>query len=318
MSAIASEGKNSSSFIVGVGTHPLNYELSPTEFVNLLHKYNIKSIRFDYPWALVEKQKGKFKPISDKMDEMILLSAQNGIKPLIILDYGNAIYNIGKPLDEGDINRFIDYVNWTVDHFKNIDPIYEVWNEWSLGHPRTISEGSLSARQYFNLVKNVSTEIHKINPNTIVIAGSFCPTFPGQIGWARELMRLGIMNYIQGISIHPYNEWLNPMDTPEQSIDKINHMAEILQSDAHTDVSIYITEYGIPDGKNAKLDQEQIYSYAKEYYSYAKQSKYIKGVWWYDFINDGHDINNAEYNFGFLYKDLKEKPISRFFRLNIN
>ncbi|HDY8629562.1 TPA: hypothetical protein RRH58_005505, partial [Klebsiella pneumoniae] len=83
-------------------------------------------------------------------------------------------------------------------------------------------------------------------------------------------------------------------------------------------INIYITEYGIPDGKNASLTQKDIYKYAAGYYSEAKKNSHIKGLWWYDFINDGNDLNNAEYNFGILNNDLSEKPISLLFRNDFN
>lgn len=42
----------------------------------------------------------------------------------------------------------------------------------------------------------------------------------------------------------------------------------------------------------------------------AKRMNYIKGVWWYDFINDGNNIKYREYNFGILNRDLSEKSIA--------
>lgn len=306
-----------SQFIIGVGTHPLSYNGDPEDFVKLLKKYNIKSFRFDYPWNMVEKEKGVYNPASDKLDAIINLASENGIQPLIILDYGNQLYGIKKPISKDELHHFLNYVDWTVNHFKHLNPIYEVWNEWSLGKPRSYWESNASAELYFQLVKSVSFQIKKNNVKSILIAGSFCPTFPNQVVWAKELINLGIMNYVDGISIHPYNDWLKPMDSPIQSLNKINDMAQSLSSAAGKNIDIYITEYGIPDGKNAKLSQQEIYQFAKSYYAEAKRNKHIRGVWWYDFINDGNDRKNAEHNFGVLNNDLSEKPISQLFRQDL-
>ncbi|HDY8728372.1 hypothetical protein [Klebsiella pneumoniae] len=313
------EKKSRPDFLIGVGTHPLSYKQTPEEFIELLKKYNVKSIRFDYPWSMVEKQIGIYHSASDKLDKIIKLASENGIKTLIILDYGNKIYNIKKPISNDDISHFLKYVTWTVNNFKDANPIYEVWNEWSLVKPLNVSESSESAQQYFNLVKAVSLEIRKDSSNSILLAGSLSPgSSPNQIKWASTLMKLGIMDYVDGISIHPYNYWQRPIDTPQKSMEKINKIIQLLEGVAKKNINIYITEYGIPDGKNASLTQKDIYKYAAGYYSEAKKNSHIKGLWWYDFINDGNDLNNAEYNFGILNNDLSEKPISLLFRNDFN
>jgi hypothetical protein len=40
----------------------------------------------------------------------------------------------------------------------------------------------------------------------------------------------------------------------------------------------------------------------------AKATSFVKGVWWYDFQNDGLEQNNAEHNFGLVSHDLTPKP----------
>lgn len=45
----------------------------------------------------------------------------------------------------------------------------------------------------------------------------------------------------------------------------------------------------------------------------ASKMDYVVGVWWYDFIDDGVDKRNREYNFGILKNDLSEKLITKEF-----
>ncbi|WP_374170983.1 hypothetical protein AAHW98_08210 [Klebsiella variicola subsp. variicola] len=45
----------------------------------------------------------------------------------------------------------------------------------------------------------------------------------------------------------------------------------------------------------------------------ASKVSYIRGVWWYDLINDGDDFHNGEYNFGILDNKGVDKGGARYF-----
>lgn len=70
----------------------------------------------------------------------------------------------------------------------------------------------------------------------------------------------------------------------------------------------YITEMGYPTYSGASgISEVDAANWIVEYSILAKQTGYIKGVWWYDLINDGNSAENKEFNFGFYTHDLQEK-----------
>lgn len=299
----------------GVGVHPGEFSGTSEEFVGLLKKYKVSSFRTDYPWSRVEKIRGVFSPIDNKTDGIILLSKKNNIKPLLILDYGNDIYNVNKPVSDEEIIKFNNYVSWVVTRFKGTVPIYEIWNEWSMPGPHKITRGLQSAIEYVNLVKNVSAVIRSRDPDAHILAGSFNPTSPDDNEWGKNIVRLGILKYIDGISIHPYlYRGRRNLSSPIIDIMYIKKVHDTLSNIAGQDVNIYITEIGIPSSNNVSFTGVEISNFYNDYMNYVSKLKYVKGVWWYDFIDDGVNKNNDEHNFGILNNDLSEKVIAEKFK----
>ncbi len=75
------------------------------------------------------------------------------------------------------------------------------------------------------------------------------------------------------------------------------------------DVPFYVTEMGWPThvGKNG-TDPELSGSYLARLYLLARTSPSFKGIWWYDFQDDGWKAEYNEDNFGLVRPDLTPKP----------
>lgn len=296
-------------FTIGVGLHSDAFNGNPSELIDLMKKYKIQSLRTDYQWSNVEKKKGEYKAPNNNTEGVLQIARENGIESIVILDYGNKIYGFKKPLTTDEVESFSKYAAWTARHFKDKVTIYEVWNEWSnRSSPGADSEDS--AIKYVTLVKSVSEAVKKEDPKAIIIAGSFNPTDAIDLKWGKNLVRHGVLNYVDGLSIHPYSYWTKKSSNPDlniRSIDKAQR--EIMAiSKRKNEIPFYITEVGIPTtDKKPIYTQQEVASYATDFIKLARQREYIKGVWWYDLIDDGSDRNNKEHNFGLLTQDLKEK-----------
>ncbi|HBV9505161.1 TPA: hypothetical protein MD974_005329, partial [Klebsiella pneumoniae] len=105
------------------------------------------------------------------------------------------------------------YVEWTARHLKGKVKYYEIWNEWTIG-TGIKKDGKIppSVDDYYNLVKLTSATIRKEDPNAIILAGSINPLSdkPRFIGvsdeqWITALIKKGMLEYIDGISLHPYS-----------------------------------------------------------------------------------------------------------------
>ncbi|HFD3364215.1 TPA: cellulase family glycosylhydrolase [Klebsiella pneumoniae] len=288
-------------FYYGVGGHPNNYAGQPVGYVNLVKSFNFNSVRFDYYWSNVERKPGVYTSPTSKDIQVLIQAAKADIKPLIVLGYDNPLYFKGKPVTNSDLEHFANYAAYVAMHFSSQDPIIEIWNEWSIDHQNLKSSRSAeSAQKYVDLVKLVSEKVRKVNPKTIIIVGSFNPLIKDDLSWGKKIISLGVLNYIDGLSIHTYK--FGPPNIPDVSYNMaaIDSLHSFILQKYNINADMYITEVGLPTDSWTRYDPVSVAKYAKKYFSSASEIPYIRGVWWYDLMNGGDNFHNGEYNFGIL------------------
>ena len=307
---------NSSSFLLGVGIHPNEWNFPEDKMFLLLNIYHFNSFRTDYHWSNIERKKGIYTVPQSNDESTINYLGDKKIKPLIILGYSNPIYSGTKPIIPETVSGFCNFAAWTVKHFYNKQPIFEIWNEWSIDpNNQKQAKSFTSALQYVELVKSCSERMKAIDPNVKIIAGSFNPHKDSDLKWGMYLVKLGIMNYIDGLSLHSYNFSNNKFLDAERDVSDIVKLNANIKNALGTslDIPIYITEVGVPTFYRCKFTPEMIGLYAQQFISNSRKYSYIKGVWWYDLINDGNSYTNGEMNFGLYYHNLNKKINERFF-----
>lgn len=308
---------------IGVGVHPQDFSDSPEKFIALLKKYQIKTFRTDYFWSQVEKKQGEYHPTNVKLEQVIKLAKQNNIKPLIIFDYGNSLYDEAtttnpkrKPISEESVNAFVNYVRWSTQHLKENVEIYEIWNEWiQIGgkNNKDFNLSDLSARQYSNLILKSCLAIKNIQPNAKVIAGSI-PLGPENTQWMIKVLNNGAGKCLDGVSLHTYDYVLDKSLNPNKIAMQLDaFQSEIYHKTGKKNTPLYITEVGAPNSIQAIYSLNDTASYFENYVKQLSSLNYVKGIWWYDFINDGDNPNEKEHNFGILNRDFSPKPIAKIF-----
>lgn len=292
-------------FYYGVGVLPNRTSLSSGKLLELMQQYRVSSFRVDYAWSRVEVKKGIYEITDKRLDNLVKNSSKLHVQPLLILDYGNKNYGGGRPVDVEAVNAYANYSSWVVRQYKGRVHLYEIWNEWWHARPGdsypALSESS--ANDYFNLVRVTAKKIKDNDPKAVVIVGSFNPFKKEQLFWAEMLIKLGVLDYVDGLSIHPYSQ-----ETPETDFSRLDAFHDsMIKLSKKNDVAMYITEVGYSDYMGSNLNDAQIANYIPRYFKLAKERSYIKGVWWYSLIDAGYDKRNREHNFGLLNKDLKLK-----------
>lgn len=301
------------SFELGAGVHIRKYPLGPGVYVKLLKESGITSYREDFPWGRVEKAKGIYSLDSSLMvlNDFITETSDEDIKPVLILDYGNKVHtNNNYPTTESEIEAFANYAYWTAKKYKGKIKVYEVWNEWLVKTGVPKEHPVPSPDVYFELVKAVSLKIREADPEAKIIAGAMNPLVKKDREWIAKLASKGIMAYIDGVSVHPYSYMFpdKSLSIPLNNLKKVDLLEDALSSVVGRPVDIYITEFGYPNNEGKYgVPQNISANWILQYTILAKSRGYIKGIWWYDFINDGVNPNNKEDNFGFFYNDLLPK-----------
>ena len=296
-------GAEEPEFYVGVCTHFAQNKGTPSQNLEMAARAGIVSIRDEVYWQRVERQKGKL-VIPDYFGKYLDEAVKRGIRPLIILDYGNRFYDGGNyPASDEALEGFARYCEAIVRYAGDRVKLYQVWNEWDggcgmRGYGRGTPEG------YVKLLKTVYPRLKKIAPDAIIISNSVCT---GE-KFLENTFRLGVLDYCDAIGFHTYNYTL--LHTPVEAwFKRMQNLRKLIHSyNGGKDKPVFITEMGYPNHlSNSGSSEEESAIKLARLYLYARTLPFLKGLYWYDFQDDGWNSAHNENNFGLVRADLTPK-----------
>jgi hypothetical protein len=264
----------------------------------------VNSFRMDFGWRWIEKLKGLFviPPRLQYLDAFVLDAKAKGISPLLILDYGNPLYDGGGlPISDEAQTAFANYAAFVARHYKGAVTRYEVWNEWNIGLG-TASRERGDPVAYARLLAKVYAALKAVDPNIVVIAGV---TAGPDLNWTKQMIAAGGKDVMDAYSVHPY---VYP-NVPERALEHVESMESALKIATGRDVPIYVTEIGWSTYSGTQgVSQATAGDYVARLYLLAPMSRFIKGIWYYDIYDDGSDLTSLYDNFGLYARDHSPKP----------
>lgn len=293
---------------VGVHTPATNSNL----LLSALSSLGVESVRDEITWDGVEQSIGVYTNppyFNSRLDLMRSMGNQN----VTILCYGNAARGIGQPYTQPEREQFVEYVRWILPYFVGIAKYIEIWNEWNGGNGQSAAQTASGQHsgipEYVALCAAVAPVIREIMPDAVILGGVTA-------GIARvyqeDLVTAGLMAHVDGMSCHPY---LN--NTPEQFADNLDVTQDGLASrNGNVEVPMYLTEMGWPTHTGANsYAASTVASYLARAYRYCEVRPFIKGMWWYDLVDDGTDQANDQHRYGLLASDaITPKPAYHAYR----
>lgn len=292
-------------FIIGVDTHLMNKTSSSAKALQLLEEAGVDSVRDDAYWSTAEQRRGQLR-IDPAWQAYLSKAREHRLRPLLVLGYGNANYgNYAKPRYPPIKEAFGNYVSFVSHELADSVDFYEIWNEWDKENP----VDAMFARDYSTLIEETALNLRQQKKPLTIVAGAV--TSQGMdLGFADRLVEAGLLNHVDGLSLHPYVHCRHEeRHTPERWISWLRWVDADLRALAARPVPLYLTEMGWPSnhGKCGVSEQTQAAYLARSYFL-AQTLPDIKGLWWYDLLNDGSDVEDPEQNFGLLNQDLSVKP----------
>lgn len=298
-------------FLVGACTHFSQGKGIVEMNLDSIRRAGIDSIRDEVSWGAVEREKGRL-VMPERFDTYVRRASERRLEVLLILDYANRFYDDGdRPRSPEAIEGFCRYSEFVVRHFGKDVHLYEIWNEWDIGIglPDPYRKGG-SPEDYVNLLKAVYPGIKAADPDVTVMAGA--STSGGvKRGWLEGILKLGALDYCDAISIHSYNYNAKfPERGPEACSEWMTGVQAMLRKyNDGQDVPFHVTEMGWPTHvTRGGTDPQLSASYLARLYLLARTSPSFKGLWWYDFQDDGWNPKYNEDNFGLVRPDLTPKP----------
>lgn len=296
-------------FILGIGTHLMNYPTPSRPALQLAADAGIASVKDDACWSTVAPAPNELRIVP--WWRSYLSNAQSlGLSRLTILDYSTWFHDNAKPRGGKVKAEYLNYVNYVSRQLGNRVDFYEIWNEWDIEAPK---DPQLSA-DYAALVRDAVPLIRKNTRNTDgtpakILAGSITPEGMDE-GFADRLIDAGMLDLVDGLSVHPYAHCLaNVEPNPEAWVVWMRNYEQHVRAKAGRNVPLYLTEMAWPshDG-NCGVTPEVQAAYMARILFLARSLPNVQGMWWYDLANDGPDRTDQEHNFGLLNEDLSPKP----------
>jgi hypothetical protein len=299
----AATSRAQSSLDIGISVHLAgNPGMVPGQ-LSLIREAGSNSIRDDVDWGHIEMEKDHL-VMPSGFDNLVNQALKANVQPLLILDYGNPFYDAGdKPTSPEALSAFARYAVFVVQHFKGRVHMYEMWNEWNTTtgntHPGT-------PQDYVRLLRVVYPAVKAIDPSAVFIAGAIAGK---DLDWLSAMLSAGALGSFDALSIHPYSfgqmvrtgdAWAKDMLATEDVIHRYT---------GGLDIPLYVTEMGWPTYSGPHgISRQLAAAYLAQMFLLTRTMKFLRGIWWYDFRDDGWDEGNKENDFGLVDPDLKPKP----------
>jgi hypothetical protein len=278
--------------------------------INAAADAGIKLIRWDVPWVEVELRKGTL-AVPRMWDYIVDTARDRGIQSLLILDYGNPFYDGGdKPISPEAVAAFARYGAFVADHFAGRVRYYEIWNEWEL---KTGGTKPGNSKTYATLVREAYPTIKRAVPDTILLIGTLTTAsyiHSGIFGsYFDQVLRLGLGEYCDGVSLHPYVHQVPSMRTPAAFQKLVGDMVRQIRSSSGLEKKpIYITEFGWTTSTNERGVSEDLQAkYLTESLDLAK-SMNVAMLVVYELRDGNSNPSDPEGHFGLLHTNWTQKP----------
>lgn len=276
----------------GLGVNIHFTEAKPGE-MKMLAEGGFKWVRMDLGWAHTERELGKYDFSS--FDRLLKSLDEHKIRALLILDYGNRLYNPGgsthPDTDAAHTPEFRrGYANWAAaaaKHFAGRGIIWEVWNE---PNHSGFWKPQPNVADYSALALEACKAIRQVAPNECIIGPA---TSTIDMAFLEGTFKAGLLHWWDAVSVHPYRQ--NAPETASEELRKLRELIEKYKPAGKT-IPIISGEWG--------------YSSAWNGHDEISQGKMLPRQWltnlmndvplsiWYDWHNDGEDAKEAEHNFG--------------------
>ncbi|MGH9446671.1 MAG: cellulase family glycosylhydrolase, partial [Terriglobia bacterium] len=249
----------------------------------------IRWVRMDFLWSETERTRGQYD--FSAYDRLLAALEPYHIRPILILDYGNKLYDQGlAPYTPLGRTAFANWVAAAVKHFRGRGIIWEMWNEPN----GNFWKPKVNFQNYIWLAFTVGETIRETEPGATYIGpASAVIDFP----FLRACFRAGLLSYWDGVSVHPYRQ-----RDPETVIPVYARLRALIAQYAPKGKTIPIVsgEWGYPSVPMwwGMTEQRQAKMLAREWLT-----NILSGVplsIWYDWRDDGDDPKIPDDHFGLV------------------
>jgi hypothetical protein len=295
--ALAGGAVPARSEFVGVCTH-FGQGSYPLECMELMRRFGIDQFRDEISWGSYETKKGQL-TMPAHASNYLKHAASLGMRPLIIFDYANRLYDNGAyPNSPESIQAFAAYAVDLARQTRGTVKMFEIWNEWVGGCGMNGRPGAHDGEAYGRLLKPVYAAVKQAFPDLTVvgIGGEYGAKCAENILGA---VRTAGPEAMDAWSIHPYR-----YPRPPEASGLVNEVTNIAGKVAMAGVKTkaWITEIGYPTHRTSGgSDLAAQARHTIRTLALLQSTPVVERVFWYDLKDDGTTRDHNEHNFGLIH-----------------
>ncbi len=273
------------------------YKNDIQKITELAAKSGMSTLRDSVRWPNIEKTKGKYaltEMIQEGKDEI----AKYGLDNLPIVMGENTLYGSSDaPSTPEELEGFKNFTSFVAEQYRGNAYAIESYNEYNIHHPEKTPD------EYVALMKATYEGVKESAPDMKVIGIDSAGL---SLRYLRDIFEAGGLEYMDGISYHPYYHSRGP----EAGGIISNGLAvrDLLDEYGKPEAEVWITENGWPTwlGNPISEADQAIYHVTTLLENAAWQlfDKYI----FYEFANSGVELSYMESQFGMVRSVYDDVP----------
>lgn len=280
--------------------------------VNFVKSQGAKWIRFTMDWSIVESTENARN--WSTYDRLIAAARNKDLSVLVVAEgapyWANNAYPSNYPPTPAYFGAFANYCAGLADRGANVIEVWPGANLWS---------GGASATAYADLVKQVSSAVANVAPNTSVISGGLDPTGTGAgkpntfLGSCMAVS--GFTSAIDAVGVKWYS-----LGSDSPKVEGKSQISDIWTQIGGASPPIWVTEYGSPaGGDDAWVDTDasqaqRLLDYHQAIAELKSSSVYVDKMFFYSIRDSGADSWETSQHYGQLRYDRTERQIAATYR----
>jgi polysaccharide biosynthesis protein PslG len=300
--------------IAGAVVHPWRMDspaLRERTFADLAAA-GVRWARVDLRWYLVEPHgpavasgKGDWR----EMDAIVSAADRHGIQLLPIVGYSPSwTTDEDEHWEYPDAAPFETFFAAVLRRYPQI-PAWELWNEPNFG---VFAKPHPDPAGFVNLLRSAHRVRARVGSGARLISGGLAPGVePDIVEWVDEMARLGGLELIDGLGVHPYSP-VAP-DEPRAWMMRLERLHERLAYLGRPGLALWLTEYGAPastapSGWGPALSEEEQARRLRVAFALATRLGFIENLTWYEYRDSCSDAAVGDCRFGLVRDDLSPRP----------
>ncbi|HUA67653.1 MAG TPA: cellulase family glycosylhydrolase [Candidatus Saccharimonadales bacterium] len=275
--------------------------------LDMISAAGFKFVRMDFFWTETEKTRGVYD--WSGYDELTDNLEKRGLRPYYIFDYSNPLYEemvkgqggtvLASPRHPESVAAFARWTAAAAKHYQGRHVIWEIWNEPNGG----FWQPEPNVAEYTTLALAAARAVRAAAPSATIVAPA-SSGFPWP--YLEQFLQSGVLEYLDGISVHPYRSPNTPPETAATDYQKLRDLIDKNTPAGKKSIPIISGEWGYSSCVDGVSSETQARFIARQ-----QLSNLMNGIpisIWYDWKNDGEDPKENEHNFGTVLPNLEPKP----------